>query len=80
MFIEEIFGTINKVKYMTSVFNIKGSFISSSIYDGKKYFDNEYSESEVELLEKNKRERFIEEGYDIEIYEKQYNDLIQERE
>ena len=51
-----------------------------SIYDGEKYFDKEYSESEVEILEKNKREKFIEQGYDIEAYEKQYNELIQERE
>ena len=66
--------------FLTSILHDKGMLLLISIYDGEKYFDKEYSESEVEILEKNKRERFIEEGYDIETYEKQYNDLIQEKE
>ena len=64
---------------MTSVFNFKESFILSSIYDGQKYFDKEYSQQEAENLEKDKREKFIANGYDVESYEKQYNELIQER-
>lgn len=64
---------------MTSILNFKGSFILSSIYDGQKYFDKEYSLQEVENLEKSKRENFIAKGYDVEDYEKKYHDLIQER-
>lgn len=52
----------------------------SSIYDGEKYFDEDYSEKEAISLEKNKRKNFIEQGYDIETYETQYNNLIHERE
>ena len=64
---------------MTSIFNFKGSFILASIYDGQKYYDKEHSLSEAKLLEQNKREKFINEGYDIDNYEKQYNALIQEK-
>ena len=64
---------------MTSIFNFKGSFILASIYDGQKYYEKEYSLSEAKLSEQNKREKFIEEGYDIENYEKQYTELIQEK-
>ena len=64
---------------MTSIFNFKGSFLLSSIYDGQKYFDKEYSQQEAENIEKNKRENFIAKGYDVENYEKEYHALIQER-
>ena len=64
---------------MTSISNDKGFFILASIYDGQKYFDKEYSQQEAETLEKNKREKFIHEGYDVENYEKRYHELIKER-
>lgn len=64
---------------MTSIRNDKGFFILSSIYDGQEYFDKEYSQQEAETLEKNKREKFIHDGYDVETYEKKYHELIEER-
>ena len=64
--------------YLTSILHDKGILLLISIYDGQKYFDKEYSQQEAELLEKNKCEKFIEQGFDLENYEKEYNNLIQE--
>lgn len=65
---------------MTTILNFKGQFLGSSIYDGQKYyFENENSESEMKISEQNKRELFIENGYDVESYEREYTNLIQER-
>ena len=67
---------------MTEVLDmlIKGSFILSSIYDGQEYYTKDYTREEAELAEKNKRQNLIDNGYDVETYEKKYHELIQKRE
>jgi hypothetical protein len=63
----------------------KGILLNVSIYDGEKYYSSSIDSSKIEeelensyLIEKNKRKKFVEMGYDICRYEKAYAQLIKE--
>ena len=55
-----------------------GSLHLISIYDGEKYYSNFCTYDEALTSEKNKKLYFLNQGFDVETYEKLYYDLKRE--
>jgi len=64
---------------MTTILANKGEFLLKSIYDGEKYYSKEYSLEDAQRIENEKRSKFLEQGFDVEEYEKQYELLTEEK-
>ncbi len=43
---------------MTTIFNLRGTFLLSSIYDGQSYYSRENTLEESKYLENKKRQKF----------------------
>ena len=71
--------TMGNYDIMTTIFNLRGTFLLSSIYDGQSYYSRENTLEEAKYLENKKCQKFIENGCDIEAYEEKYYQLVEER-